>query len=57
MKKLITSLLGLFSKIAKRISDKKEPPASTCQFCGEIGHDESDCPKAAKFKLFHVDRE
>jgi len=57
MKKLITSLLGFFSKIAERISGKKEPPATPCKFCGEIGHDESDCPKSAKFKLFHVDRE
>jgi len=53
MKKIFAPLLKLLSKIRK-----PPPPAPTrCQFCGEPGHEMEDCPKAAKFKLFDVDRE
>ncbi len=53
MKNIFAPLLRLISKLR---ADKKPPPAR-CQFCGESGHAAEDCPKAAKFKLFHVDRE
>ncbi len=55
MQKIFTPLLKLVSKL---LAGNKPPPAPTrCPFCGEPGHDADDCPKAAKFKLFHVDRE
>lgn len=57
MNKLIKSLLGIISQISERLSGKKKSPPPPCQFCGEIGHNESECPKSAKFKLFHIDRE
>lgn len=55
MKKIFAPILRL---ILKLLADKKPLPAPTrCQFCGEPGHEAEDCPQAAKFKLFHVDRE
>jgi hypothetical protein len=55
MQKFFAPLLSMISKL---LTGKKPPPAPTrCQFCGETGHATDDCPKSAKFKLFHVDRE
>ena len=43
--RLIQSIAGLFS-------GKKKSAQPTCSFCGEKGHTEEDCPRAAKFKMF-----
>jgi hypothetical protein len=53
MKNPISSLL----EFIKSIFGKKKQPVLRCQFCGEKGHEENDCPNAAKYKLFNVDRE
>jgi hypothetical protein len=58
MKKLFAPLLKFLSNLAERIAGKKKStPPGPCQFCGEMGHEANDCPNAAKYKLFHVDRE
>lgn len=55
MQKLFAPLLKL---IAKLTAGKKPPDTPIrCEFCGEPGHTTEDCPKAAKYKLFNVDRE
>jgi hypothetical protein len=54
MKKLFTSFLTFLSALIGR---KKAPAAIPCEFCGETGHNTSDCPNAAKYKLFNVDRD
>ena len=51
---------NIFLQLAKIIDSlfhRRPESEAVCQFCGETGHDTEDCPKAAKYKLFHVDRE
>ncbi len=58
MKNIFSSIQKFFSNRFARQPGKKNPHAKIrCSFCGELGHVEDDCPKAAKYKLFHVDRE
>jgi len=52
MKEFFALLIKNISSIIGRMSGKKKPPPIRCQFCGEMGHDEDNCPKAAKYKLF-----
>ena len=57
MKKFSAFLLRIISNIFERIAGKREPEPVRCQFCGETGHDTDECPKSAKYKLFHIDRD
>ena len=43
--------------IKKCFGNTYQVPPKRCQFCGEMGHDINDCPNAAKYKLFNVDRD
>jgi hypothetical protein len=57
MQNLFAPLLKIILSITERLTGKKKPPAPACQFCGAPNHDSEHCPNAAKYKLFHVDRE
>ena len=58
MNKLFAPLSKLIASITAPKADKTKPaPPALCSFCGEKGHTADDCPKAAKYQLFHVDRE
>jgi hypothetical protein len=52
MKIFFTALLRIISTIVGSMSGKQSPPQVRCSFCGEAGHTEDDCPKAAKYKMF-----
>jgi hypothetical protein len=48
----------LLEIISQRILGSKKPlPPVPCEFCGKTDHASNDCPNAAKYKLFDVDRE
>jgi hypothetical protein len=58
MKNPLTVLFENLVAISRRILGSKKPlPPIPCQFCGGTDHEASDCPNAAKYKLFHIDRE
>jgi hypothetical protein len=58
MKAFLALLLEKLAAISQRIlGGRKTSPPIPCQFCGDTTHDTSDCPNAAKYKLFNVDRE
>jgi hypothetical protein len=58
MKEFFTRLFAALAALTRRKTGAEKPlPPQKCEFCGETTHRTADCPNAAKFKLFNVDRE
>jgi hypothetical protein len=58
MKNPVSILLEKLSALSQRLFGSQKPAQPVpCQFCGATDHRSEDCPNAAKYKLFHIDRE
>ena len=58
MKAFFSAIRKMIANLTEWLSGKKkEAQPAPCQFCGDTHHRSEDCPNAAKYKLFHVDRE